>query len=96
MGTFLVFMLVALGIAALCWTGWESRDEEFAQDDRLLFVAIVLTLLAEAILVGILLRALFGPPETLPARFAHILAMIGTARLSLPYVRELLRALVNR
>lgn len=96
MGTFLVFLLVGLAFAALCWFAWDSRDEEFAQDDRPMFVGIVLTLLAEAILVGLLLRVAFGTPETFPAKFAHALTIVGTARLSLPIVREALKALIHR
>jgi hypothetical protein len=96
MSTFLVFLLVATAFTGLAWVGWHSRDEEFAEDDRPLFVGIVLALLAVAILTGFLLRALFGSPESLPARLAHAVTMVGAARLSLPLVRTALKALIGR
>jgi hypothetical protein len=94
--TFLVFLVVAALFVVLAWVGWEQRDPEFAEDDRPTFIGIALALLAVAILVGLALRAVLGTPETVPAKFAHALAMVGTARLSLPVVRKMLRWLVSR
>lgn len=96
MSTFLVFLVVAALFAVLAWVGWERRDPEFAEDDRPMFIGIALALLAVAILVGLVLRAVLGTPETVPAKFAHIFAAVGIARLSLPVVRKLLRWLVSR
>jgi hypothetical protein len=96
MSTFLIFLLVAAAFTGLAWVGWHSRDEEFAEDDRPLFVGIVLALLAVAVLTGLLLRALFGSPEGLAARLAHAATMVGVARLSLPIVRMALKALIGR
>jgi hypothetical protein len=94
--SFFVFLVVAALFAVLAWVGWERRDPEFAEDDRPMFIGIALALLAVAILVGLVLRAVLGTPETVPARFAHIFAMVGTARLSLPVVRKTLRWLIER
>jgi hypothetical protein len=96
MGTFLVFFLVALAVAALGWFTWESRDEEFVEDDRPMYVAIGLALMAETMLIAALLKALFGWPETIPGKLLFGIITIGIARLSLPFVRELLRALIHR
>jgi hypothetical protein len=95
MGTFLVFFLVALAVAALGWFTWESRDEEFAADDRPMYVAIGLALLAETMLIALLLKAMFGWPDTIPGKLVFAIITVGTARLSLPHVRRLLKALTH-
>lgn len=96
MGTFLVFFLVALAVAAFGWFTWENRDEEFAEDDRPMYVAIGLALLAETMFLYILLKALFGPPETTPGKLVFAVITVGTARLSLTFVRRLLNHLMSR
>jgi uncharacterized membrane protein len=96
MGPFLVFFLVALAVAALGWFTWEGRDEEFAEDDRPMYVAIGLALLAETMLIVLLLKALFGWPDTIPGKLVFAVIAVGTARLSLPFVRSLLNQLISR
>lgn len=96
MGTFLVFFLVALAVATLGWFTWESRDEEFAEDDRPMYVAIGLALLAKVMLISILLKALRGWPDTIPGKLVFAVITIGTARLSLPLVRRLLQNMAGR